>query len=66
MTDERMIGRFDKVTVSTDGPDVLMQLPKNPCRAHWTDFAQIQHGLAVAIRRCQDWEKANKSNGGKH
>ena len=60
------IGRLDKVTVSTDGPDVLIQLPGNPCRAHWTDFAQIVNGLTIAIRQAQDWEKENKRNEGKH
>ena len=60
------IGQFQKVTISTDGPDVLIQLPANPSRAHWSDFQRIQDGLTVAIKQAQDWEQANKRNGGRH
>lgn len=59
------IGKFDKVSVSTDGPDVLLQLPANPCRAHWTDFAQIEQALLIATKQARDWESANKKNGGR-
>jgi len=59
----RRIGQFEKVTISTDGPDVLLQIPKNPCRAHWTDILQVANGLYMAIKQAQDWEKINKKNG---
>jgi len=58
------IGKFDKVTISTDGPDVLLQLPDRFTRAHWSDFAQIEQGIMLAIRQCQDWEKRTSVNGG--
>ena len=64
MSDERLIGQFEKVRIEVDGPDVILTLPKNPSRAHWTDFAQIEHGLLMAIKHCQDWEAAQKTNGG--
>lgn len=59
MVDERRIGKFEKVTISVDGPDVLLQVPKNPCRAHWTDFYQIKQGLERAILQAQQWERDN-------
>ena len=63
----RKIGTLDRVTVSTDGPDVLLQVPGNPCCAHWTDFKQIADGLYLAIKQARDFEAAQKkSNGGGH
>lgn len=59
------IGEFDKVTISTDGPDVILQMPANPVRAHWTDFAQIEQGILLAIKQAKDWEAQNSKNGGK-
>ena len=59
------IGKFDKVTISTDGPDVLLQLPARMTRAHWTDVKQIADGLYLAIKQSQDWEQQNAMNGGR-
>ena len=64
MADERLIGKFDKVSVWTDGPDVILKLPKNPARAHWTDFMQVANGILMAVRQAQQWEIAKKQNGG--
>ena len=64
MSDERLIGQFERVRIEVDGPDVILTTPKNPCRAHWSDFAQIEQGLLIAIKRCQDWEAQQKGNGG--
>ena len=52
MSDARQIGDFERVRIEVDGPDVILTLPKNPSRAHWSDFAQIQDGLSIAIRHC--------------
>ena len=65
MSDERLIGEFERVRIEVDGPDVILTLPKNPARAHWTDFAQIEQGLMLAIKNCQNWEAAQKRNGGR-
>lgn len=59
------IGEFDKVTISTDGPDVILQMPGNPVRAHWTDFVQIEEGILLAVKQARDWETANAKNGGR-
>ena len=59
------MGKFDRVTVSTDGPDVIMQLPSNPTRAHWSDFVRLEGAIQSAIKQCQDWEAQEKSNGSK-
>ncbi len=59
------IGKFDKVTISTDGPDVLLQLPARLTRAHWGDVKQIADGLYIAIRQAQYWEEQNALNGGR-
>ena len=64
MPDDRLIGQFERVRIEVDGPDVILTLPKNPSRAHWTDFAQIEQGLLLAIKHCRDWEATHKGNGG--
>ena len=58
----QLIGEFERVRIEVDGPDVILTLPKNPSRAHWSDFSQIEQGLLLAIRRCQEWEAAQKRN----
>lgn len=65
MADDRLIGQFQRVRIEVDGPDVILTLPKNPSRAHWTDFAQIEQGLLIAIKNCRDWEAKQKGNGGR-
>ncbi len=66
MSDDLRIGKFDKVRVESDGPDIILTLPKNPSRAHWTDFAQIVGGINFKIAEAQAWEKANATKRPEH
>ncbi len=66
MSDDLRIGKFERVRVESDGPDVILTLPKNPARAHWTDWAQVVGGLNVKIQEAQAWERHNVTKGPGH
>lgn len=57
MSDDLRIGKLDRVRINSDGPDVMLTLPKNPARAHWTDFQQIVNGLQLKIHEAMAWER---------
>ncbi len=59
MSNELKIGKFDRVRVETDGPDVRLTLPTNPAQCHWTDMQQIVAGLQVKIAEASHWESEN-------
>ena len=59
MSNEIKIGKFDRVRVRTDGPDVRLTLPTNPAQCHWTDMQMIVGGLQQAIAEASYWEQQN-------
>lgn len=63
MSDELRIGKFERVRVQQDGPDVRLTVPKNPCQCHWTDMAQLVGALNVGIQQAQQWEKDHPDPG---
>ena len=59
--DSFRLGKFDRVRVNAEGPDVILELPKNPARCHWTDMAQIVQGLNIKIKEAYEWEQAKQT-----
>lgn len=59
MADVPRVGRYERVRVFSDGPDVCMILPKRETKAHWHEMRAIAEALFAKSLEAERWEREN-------